>query len=591
MSIRQNNMSHFFSRPVIWLSFLVLVLAAGLRFYKLDSLPPSLYWEEAALGYDAYSILQTGRDFHGASWPIVAFESFGDWKPSLYFYAVVPAIAVFGLNEWAVRVPSAIAGLVIVVGVGLLARKLGGPTAAEKRMLVGMAIAAISPWAILFSRGGWESNLATALIVTGVTSFIYFIDLSRAQVTHFSGRREPIAIFLFIIGVVGLCASMYAYHAARLVAPLLGLGLICLWWVQNPVSFLKRQARFLLLGAGLVLVVLMPILISLPSVETQQRFNETNIFADLSLLQKSQQLQAAAGNTIMAGLVYHRYVINAQAMIQTYLSHFSLDFLFIKGDANLRHSIQFMGHLYHLEFVFVLLGVWWLLRQRQPYHVFLFWWLLIGIIPASITHAAPHALRILPTMPVWLLLVTAGIGALYEIKLEAWKKIQRYIPRMKHLPLSSLFAASLIIIYSVELLMFWRFYTKIYPNVYGGAFNDGYKQMILAVETEAKNNPELPVVIMRSKGRPSVYYWFYTKTDPSRVQVADAIVEKDQGEYLTFENVTFPVKTDEIISPSIVAVTVENYTQLVGKPFNETDDSITIIRDTYQRPVWVILKY
>ena len=85
----------------------VLILAAVLRFYHLDSNPPSPYWEEAALGYDAYSILKTGKDFHGHSWPLIAFESFGDYKPSLYFYATVPSVAIFGLNTFAVRFPSA----------------------------------------------------------------------------------------------------------------------------------------------------------------------------------------------------------------------------------------------------------------------------------------------------------------------------------------------------------------------------------------------------------------------------------------------------------------------------------------------------
>ena len=44
---------------------LILLLAIFLRFFNLSNNPPSLYWEEAALGYDAYSILKTGKDFHG----------------------------------------------------------------------------------------------------------------------------------------------------------------------------------------------------------------------------------------------------------------------------------------------------------------------------------------------------------------------------------------------------------------------------------------------------------------------------------------------------------------------------------------------
>jgi len=48
------------------LLFLVLLLAAFLRFYQLGVNPPSLAWDEAALGYNAYS--------------------FGDFKPPIDDY-------------------------------------------------------------------------------------------------------------------------------------------------------------------------------------------------------------------------------------------------------------------------------------------------------------------------------------------------------------------------------------------------------------------------------------------------------------------------------------------------------------------------
>jgi len=98
----------------------LLSLGLFLRAYRVTASPPSLYWEEAALGYDAYSILQTGKDHHGSAWPIMAFESFGDWKPSFYFYTVVPFIKLLGLNVWAIRLPSALAGVFTVLGIGYL---------------------------------------------------------------------------------------------------------------------------------------------------------------------------------------------------------------------------------------------------------------------------------------------------------------------------------------------------------------------------------------------------------------------------------------------------------------------------------------
>src|SRR3990172_4288765 len=102
----------------------IIILAVVLRFYRLGTTPPSLYWDEASLGYNAYSILTTGRDEHGEFLPIARFIAFGDYKPPGYIYATVPSIALFGLNEFAVRFPSALAGTLTVLLTYLLVQEL-----------------------------------------------------------------------------------------------------------------------------------------------------------------------------------------------------------------------------------------------------------------------------------------------------------------------------------------------------------------------------------------------------------------------------------------------------------------------------------
>src|SRR5258708_39046069 len=93
--------------------FLILFVALALRTYKIDINPPGLTPDEASLGYNAYSILKTGRDEYGTILPVI-FKSFGDYKPGLYVYLAVPAVATFGLNETAVRLPRVIAGVFTV---------------------------------------------------------------------------------------------------------------------------------------------------------------------------------------------------------------------------------------------------------------------------------------------------------------------------------------------------------------------------------------------------------------------------------------------------------------------------------------------
>src|SRR3989337_2213889 len=101
------NIKKFLIRNSI---FLILILAAFLRLWSLSTNPPHLTPDEASLGYNAYSILKTVRDEYGELLPII-FKSFGDYKPGLYVYLTVPFVAFLGLTEFAVRLPSAMAGI------------------------------------------------------------------------------------------------------------------------------------------------------------------------------------------------------------------------------------------------------------------------------------------------------------------------------------------------------------------------------------------------------------------------------------------------------------------------------------------------
>ena len=95
----------------VTLVFLTIVIFASfLRLYKLGEVPGSLDWDEASLGWNAYSLFKTGTDEYGKALP-VSIRSFNDFKPPLYVYAAIPTTAIFGLNEFSVRLPSAIAGI------------------------------------------------------------------------------------------------------------------------------------------------------------------------------------------------------------------------------------------------------------------------------------------------------------------------------------------------------------------------------------------------------------------------------------------------------------------------------------------------
>lgn len=552
-----------------WLSIAVVIvlLAAVLRLVALDATPPSLYWEEAALGYDAYSILLTGKDHHGNPWPVVAFESFGDWKPALYFYTAVPSIALLGLNEWGVRVPSAMAGIGIVLAVGWMLAELRTTQRLPHRLvLIGMVVTAISPWAIQFSRGAWEANMATFLIALGMASGLRWLRLSR---------RSTYSEWWLLPTMTLLILSMYTYHSARIVAPLLGMVLVGWRFFGDKLSQIfkhmsKVKWQWLLMIVVAVAIAL-PLLNSLRNPTFSQRFNETNIFADLQVLQESVSLQEASGNTIWAKLLYHRYVWYARAVSLNALTHLRFDFLFLSGDSNPRHSTGFVGLFYIMEILPLLVGL--VVRWQAPKgsKAFVMIWISIAIAITALTKATPHSLRILVSLPAWIMLITFG-----------WESIWNFVERRGRY-VSAVVVLGIVGLYVTSFAQYWRYYTKVYPVVAAHDWQYGYREMITAVRALQEKYPSQPVLVSRGEGRPAMYYWFMNAVDPRRVQEANLTVAKDQGEYLQFEQVSFVDHPfSQATQSAVVALTTSEFAEAT-----HLKDKTTVMTPTGE-PVWVV---
>jgi len=494
----------------------VILLAAALRFMALGLNPPSPYWEEAALGYDAYSILKTGKDFHGNAFPLTAFESFGDYKPSLYFYAAVPSVAAFGLNTFAVRFPSAFFGTLSVLFLFLLLKTIL-PKKLELIATLAALFLAISPWHILISRVGFEANLGLFLLIFGA---------------WFWQKR------LLIPAVTSLVAAMYAYHANRVLVPLLGIG----WGFLNWRRLLKLWQ--LSLTAVIVAVILvLPLLGKLNTSEIKQRFYETSAFSDLAPIIKSNLLISEDGGSVIAKLRHHRYWQYLGLAVANYADHFSAQFLFLSGDNNPRHSIQTSGQLYLIFLPAILLGGWYLYGASKPAFNWLLLWLVLSPIPAALTKATPHALRSLPLVLPMIALAAAGLVYLMGKR--------------------RLVAMGVALILLFEFGRFWYSYQRQYPINYSGQWQYGYQELVSFINDHYDQYDQ--IYVTRALGRPSIYYWFYSKTDPNLVQAANSLVPKDQGEYLAFDKLTFGNPPAQLSPRSLVvsALPLNNYGNLV----------------------------
>ncbi|HAU99247.1 MAG: hypothetical protein UX04_C0001G0058 [Microgenomates group bacterium GW2011_GWF2_45_18] len=486
----------------VFLLLAIALLALFLRVFQLSRSPGSLYWEETALLYDAHSIAETGKDMHGNPFPLIAFPSFGDYKPSLYFYAITPFVKIFGLQEISVKLPSILAGVGIAIFVFLIVEHLFGLKTAG---IAGL-LSAIQPWSVGVSRVGFETNLATFLICVGV---YFFLRVKK----HTNG-------LWIIFGTIAFLLSMYTYHSARVVAPLL-LALFGFEFLRNWRVYWKPMSiSFLIFSIGVL-----PFIMKSSSPELLQRAKETSIFSDLSIIQNSNAMRDAFGNTVFARIAYHRYFFFAREVAIRYTQNFSLKFLFVEGDQNTRHQTGEFGLLYHWELLSVLAGVFAIFSYKKASELKLLGWIAISALPASLTTVTPHTLRFHSASPAFAILSAIGIVFLLA-------GVQKFLPRILY------FGAfvGVIIGITLEFFVYYHFLIIHYPGIVARDFQYGYKDMVQYVFEHKGSGP---AVITREQGRPSVYYFVFNAIDPVEVQKNDTIALKDQQEVLTFQDVFF----------------------------------------------------
>lgn len=484
--------------------FLIVVIGLVLRIYQIDRYPPSLSWDEVSIGYNAYSILKTGRDEHGKFFPLDTFVAYGDYKPPLAVYATVPFVALFGLNDFAVRLPSVLFGTITVLMtyflvVELLTVFIKGKLKEKQEYLIrGLPILsaglfAISPWHINISRAGFEANIALLLVVLGIT----FLLRALSKPKYWIYAWFPFA------------ASVYTFNSARYFVPIFGF-VFCLCYL----SYIRRNWKYFVSGVVLALIVLSPIIPHLLSKEARLRFAEVNIFTDSSIVATSNARITRENGSIIGKILQNRRVGYARSYLIHFFDNLQPDFLFITGDGNPKFSIQDVGQLYIVEASFLIIGLLSMFLILPQMAALLLFWIICAIIPAATARETPHALRILNTLPTWQIFVAFGI-----IKTVSGIRCQlsRVMDKKKQNSVTYTVVAILIVFYIVNVAYYLHTYYLHYPREYSGEWQYGYKQALQKITSKASLYHT--IAITDAIGRPYMYTLFYTKTDPSEYRM------------------------------------------------------------------------
>jgi len=350
-------------KKIIFLLIILLYLFS--RFFKILEVPSSVYWDEASIGYNAYSVLKTGRDEWGETLPL-HFRAFGEFKLPVYIYATVISEYFLGLNISAVRLPSVFFGLLSIIGLYLIVKKISEN---EKLSLLSMFIFSISSWFFIFSRTGYEAVAGVAFFLWGIYLFLKFKN---------NGIYVLFSFLSFLL-------SFYSYNSFRILA-LPVFAFLFLYF------FLKKKFIILFLSFVFVLVSLLPV---------YKLYTKDSGLGRLNTVKSSD------------------YVKN-------YLANFDPRYLFVDGDTNPRSQMPGFGQLYFPDSILIFAGLIFIfikVRNGNKWYLIFPILLVLAPIPASLTKENPHALRSILSAPVFSVISAIGLCGFSE----TFKKYGGYI--------------------------------------------------------------------------------------------------------------------------------------------------------------------
>lgn len=458
------------------LIILIILLGFFLRAYRLGETPASLNPDEVALGYTSFSFLRTGADEHGKFLPLV-LQSFGDWKMPLYSYLGIIPIAMFGLNEMAVRLPSVAAGVISVMLIYFIGRLLFKKKSVA--LLAGLFLA-LSPWSLYFSRAAYEVNLATAIFLAGLLAFLtYCLKEKKAR--------------LLVAASVLFGLTMFTQHSYLVFTPLMASALIIIF----RKSIKAGKAVFFSLG----LFCLFALVAYMPSVfEGGNKISTLLIFNDKNVLyERVEKLRGdnAPKNLLLERIIHNKYFGISYEIGQNYLSSFSPSFLFDKGGEKLVHNLGGFGNFYLFDALLLFVGFAGLFWFREKALVLLILWLAIAPLPSVLTRNTPNSTRLFPLMPLFILVAAYGASLLFSLFKK--KSLKNYFLGGLLILIFFLNVAFFLEAYFVHLntqrIRFWRY---------------GYREAVRLTQRYPKDN----VVMRGPENFPYIYFLFYGKYDP-----------------------------------------------------------------------------
>jgi 4-amino-4-deoxy-L-arabinose transferase-like glycosyltransferase len=458
----------------VLLLLLLVVIFFVSRLYKIDQIPGSLYWDEASIGYNAYSVLKSGKDEWGQFLP-VHFKAFGEYKLPVYIYSVALAEFFIGMNTVAVRLPAVLFSFGSLLLIFFITQRL---TRSKKIALISAFLFLITPWFFIFSRTGYEVTAGMFFFLAGIYFFLQYEK----------------SVFFFVSSTASFLLALYSYNSFRVLFPFLA-GLLLLFLIRKSPQVLKRGWMIILFSLIIFAVGCIPIINLYRSDDGLKRFNDVGIY------------QYGDSKSQAVGLFFEQYI-----------KHFNPQFLFLEGDTNLRSHTGGVGELYWLQIIFILFGLWIVIRKPTAERLLIVGLLIISPIPAALTREVPHSLRAI--MMVIPLTIISAIGIYYLSQ------------RAKY---NSIMLGFIVCVFGfLSLVYYWKFLT-VYPKLSAAAWQNEYNTVFSQYSERFLHYDH--VLVSDKYAQPYIFYAFSQRIDPVYFQTQRVLNEQPRIETSVVKNI------------------------------------------------------
>ena len=411
LSIGKKDMKEKKTKKAVpsWFILLIILAVAGFfRFVGLDQIPPGINVDESAIGYNAYLIKEAGIDEWGKKYPTV-FLSYGDSKPPGLIYVVALLLNFFPPSAMVVRLPSAIAGFLAIIGAYFLVKEFFPK---DKLLpLLGAAIFAFSPVFFQVSRFFYESNVANTFFIFGLLFLLRSINEKKIP----KGNKN------IILAIIFLGLSGYFYIAHRVISLAIFFLTILFFLLKKSISFKKCC-----LLALLYLLLSLPIFWQFFTGSGLKRLGQEgeliNFGAELTINERRGLCYLSSNKnpivTKACYLFWNKPLLRIQNTAASFLKHFSIDFLFIEGTNSVDRSVSGYGPFLFIFVPFYLVGlfllVWQSINNRRKLALLVLAGTVIASLP-SVVSSQPTEHRALPFFIFIFLIILLGLKFFFSL--------------------------------------------------------------------------------------------------------------------------------------------------------------------------------